>query len=201
MFTKLKRPKPQWSVVQAVVVAMMSLVVTSCDSSKHPLGKPDTDSFDKKLTGLWRGKQEGHDVYLHIIALKQPMMKAVVITYPLNDGHVSVDQYEMFETKGATSKFLNLQVPAAEAGKHDMEWLFAKYDFTADGKLNVVVPDFRNLENAVKTHKLSGKTMTNSLGTDVAIDDSSEHLLKYLQSADTKFKSYGTFYRVVEQKE
>jgi hypothetical protein len=200
MLPKANWTKTTWSIVPTVV-ALMSMLVTGCDSSKNPLDKPKAEAFDKKLIGLWRGKQEGHDVYLHIVALKPPMMKAVVITYPLNDEHVGVDQYETYETVSGSNKFLNLKVPAAEPNKHEMEYLFAKYDFAPDGKLTIVVPDFKNLEDAVKTHKLSGKAWTDSLGTNVAIDDSGEHLLKYIQSADTKFTTYGTFHRVIEEQE
>jgi len=200
MELKARRTKSTQSIVQIILVALMSMAsMTACDSSKNPLAKPNKEAVDQKLVGIWRGKQEDHDVYMHIISLEPPFMKAVLITYPHNDNHVGVDQYDMYPTLTASSKFLNVKVPAAETGKHDMEYWFAKYEFTAEGKLNIQVPDYKNVQEAVKSHKLAGKVLGSKIDTNVALDDSSEHLLKYLQSADCKFKSFGTFDRVIEK--
>jgi hypothetical protein len=201
MVLKARAQTPVWSIIQIALIAFMSMAMTGCDSSKNPLGKPKKEDFDQKLIGLWRGKQEGHDVYLHVVALEPPFMKAVLITYPLNDYHVGVDQYDVYPTVTATDKFLNVQVPAAESGKHDMEFWFAKYDFTPEGRLRILVPDYSSVEEAVKSHKLSGKAWTTTVETNVALNDSSEHLLNYFQSGDTngKFKEFGTFHRVTEK--
>jgi hypothetical protein len=195
---------PILSIVQIALLALISLTVTGCDESKNPLEKPKEEVVDKDLLGLWRGTQEGHDVYLHIVAEKPPMMKAVVITYPLNDYHVGVSEYEMYPTITAAHKFLNVEVPS-DKDKHEMAYWFAKYNFSADGKLTIMVPDYDGMDEAVKSHKLTGKAWTSTWTSNVELDDSSPRLLSYFDartpSGDdiAKYKPFGTFHRVIEK--
>ena len=137
---------------------------------------------------------------MHVIPLQAPNLKAVMITYPLHDAHVGVDQYDAYPTRAGQDRFINFKVPPAESEKKEPEYWFAKYSFATDGSLELFMPNSKQLQEDITTGKLTGKVWTTSFDSNVALNDTSENLLKYFHGTDVnkKFQPFATFHRVVE---
>lgn len=185
----------------AFAAAIASMVVSACDSSKNPLSKPSLEAADQRLIGLWRTNREGHDMYLHLIALEPPMVKGVMITYPYNDTHVSVDAYNAYATKSGAGTYLNFDVPAADNAEKTMEFWFAKYRISSDDHLTLLLPEVDRLKRDVLSHKLSGKSWTTTWDTNIELDEPSDKLLEYFDEGNEAdhFKEFATFHRVKDQ--
>jgi hypothetical protein len=172
------------------------------DKAFSPRPKPDF-----RLAGVWReqktsARADSDDKDVRVLYEKTgfgKMMPALRSGQPVGNDH---SQLSFFVTRTPKGDYLNMFDFREEDGsKKDTGdktiYGFAKYELSADGReARVWLPETKVFAKAVKEGKLKGEAKGAS--SDVLLQDSSEALLRFIESPDGQnaFKQSQTYRKV-----
>jgi hypothetical protein len=187
----------------ALCVCTSVLLLSGCLCSENPLAPRSAQSVDNRLAGVWHGKVDNDDEYLHIFDLKDGMSLKLIRVRHIRGGGENHEEMEMYPTITSHSHYLNLNIACAQ--KDDpghRAWYFAKYEISPNQEFSVWMLGYDVFKKAIQEKKLVGEITGSGLNEEAHIKDSSEHMLAFAEScpADT-YKLYGKFRRVVDAPE
>ena len=160
---------------------------------------------DARLAGVWHGNVQGNDEYLHIFNLVDgKSLKLIRVTHINTGGIENHEILEMFPTESGKHHYLNIKFNCPDA-KTDAKpnvtkegWVFARYDITPAGELDVSLIGYDCLKAAIDKNLLHGNAWETTWGSNAQVSDNSKELLEFVDSSNAEFKPYGVFRHVVD---
>jgi hypothetical protein len=178
----------------ALLLALCTaFLLTSCiPESENPLSDPKNAQCDSRLLGTWVAEVEDGEgnAWLHFVEGPDAMTEIVVVSHEKGKG-ADVSFYHMHPTPVGASWYMNIKPYAPEKFRTadiaeemgSSGYLFANYEITAEGLLLIRLVG-KDLGEAVRAGKLRGEIKESKYFEDIKITDSSENLVKFLESAD-----------------
>ena len=180
-----------------LVVAALSLLLTSCFDTKNPLSDPQKSKPDDRLTGVWRFRGESGEMnYYHIghagEKLPASLMRVVNVQHT-PDGKTQSGELLVFPTTIGDKTYLNVTEAKPpqlklleEQGWSDEtfnEYLLIRYQITGD-VLTLQLIDQEAKKRAVEGGKIKGMSEKDRDGnTRVHFTDTTENLAKFVAEA------------------
>lgn len=189
------------------IVALIVIFLSSCSHwiSVNPLSPPAEP--DKKMEGLWKLESKENDkVYLHIGKKNENYMIALSVEHK-EDGSLDIVEIPFFISRTGTNNYLNIRYEDIEKGvsETDKGFIFVKYSFSDDNTLSFYQFDPEIIKSAVQSGILKGeiyyrettnpvtesgnkeKTTQEKTIDNVKITDTSENMVKFINSEGNKF--------------
>jgi hypothetical protein len=181
-----------------LILASSCVFLTSCVDSDNPLSDPKEAKADKELFGVWRFEEPGGEVtYYHVGAAGKDfpagVMRVKAVRHEANGvlPHPDNDDLLAFATTLGNNRYLNVTGLPEEAMKKMQKsswepslaegyWIF-KYEIRGD-KLVIAGMDPDQKEAAIKGGKIKGSID----GKNVRITDTTENLVRLVESADAR---------------
>ncbi len=199
-----------------MVMAIVTFLIPACCPmvSVNPLSEPA--GLDEKLYGTWKPiLKENDKAFLHIGKLTDNLMVALSVEHKV-DGTLDTSRMPFFLTKTNSNNYWNVKLEDLdkEMARGNEGFFFLKYRFSDKDTLHIYQLEREPIISAIRQKNLKGKITyrpiikkPNSKITDLQIDknidcvvisDSSENLLKYIESNSTNelFKEAMQFERL-----
>ena len=174
-------------------------------NSINPLSDFKTADYEERLEGTWYGKSETNtDVFLHIGKRKDDGTTQVISVEHKKNGFLDLVKFEliMFPTVIEEEYFMNIKVVeiSDKSISADVEYIFVKYKIAPKNSLTFSFINHEIIKEAINNGALKGsipkeRKITDSKGNItklipstgcVKITDSSQNIVKYFESMDTK---------------
>ncbi|MHB8974900.1 MAG: hypothetical protein ACYC4N_31105 [Pirellulaceae bacterium] len=189
-----------------LLVAVFSLLLTSCIDSKYPLSDPQKSKPDERLVGVWRFRGDNGEVnYCHIghVGEKLPasVMRVVNVQH-MPDGKMHSGELLAFPTSLGDKTYLNAAEakPSQFALLEEKGWtdeainkyLIVRYQITGD-VLTLQLIDQEAKKRAVEAGMIKGMSEKDQDGNiRVHFTDTTENFAKFVAEAgDTLFSKDG----------
>jgi len=174
-------------------------------NSINPLSDFKTADYDERIEGTWYGKSEtSTDVFLHIGKRKDDGTTQVISVEHKKNGSLDLVKFEliMFPTVIKDEYFMNIKVVeiSDKSISADVEYIFVKYKIAPKNSLTFSFINHEIIKEAINNGTLKGSIPKERKITDnkgnitklipstgcVKITDSSQNIVKYFESMDTK---------------
>lgn len=163
----------------ASVVALCALL-SGCPESVHPLSDPATAVHEQALFGVWHGRFDEDEMYLHVGPADHGMTKAITVEHKKKDGDVRVERYVAFP--GTVGKLAVLNVHPAGDAERDRGYFFFRYAVEKK-KLTLWLLSYAAARQDIRDGKLKGVAEEGPYG-DTRITATTAELVKYFEQAD-----------------
>jgi hypothetical protein len=180
----------------AAVIALSTLLA-GCPESIHPISDAAQAAPDPALYGVWHGRFDGDEIYLHVGPAERGMTRAVMVEHKGKDGAIKIERYVAFPTQ--LGKLAMLNVKAVDDPDRDRGYTLFRYQ-AEKKKLTLWMTAYGAVREDIKAGRLAGKAEDKPYG-DTVITASGEQLGKYLQESDPKrlFDKPLVFRRIAER--
>lgn len=197
----------RWGVSTIIILALMLLSACFCPlTSVNPLSDPKHPTYDERIEGAWQLISEDDDlVFIHFGKGEKKKTKMISIEHKSN-GKIDVLTFSVFPTMIGDQSYLNFNIKELfkEFGEELSGYTFMKYQFTGNDMLALFQIDEKPIIEAIKSGKLKGEITykqtaekqdkenkvlqqrTNKSIKCVKIMDSSNNLIQYFQTVDSK---------------
>jgi hypothetical protein len=222
----------QWVLSTISILVLMLFSSCFCPlTSVNPLSDPQHPAYDERIEGAWQLASEDEDlVFLHFGKGEEKKTQMVSIEHK-NNGKIDLLTFTVFPTMAGGQSYLNFNIKELfkEFGEELSGYTFMKYRFTDTDTLMLYQIDEKPIIEAIKSGKLKGEITYKQTGVKkgknnkalqqskkkslkcVKITDSSNNLIKYFQTVDSKklfpkpillkrIKNKGTFVQKVLKK-
>lgn len=160
----------------------LSALLTGCPESIHPISDAAQAAPDPALYGVWHGRFDGDEMYLHVGPAERGMTRAVMVEHKAKDGSIKVERYVAFPTQ--LGKLAMLNVKAVDDPDRDRGYSLFRYQVEKK-KLTLWMTSYAAVREDIKAGKLAGKAEDKPYG-DTVITAPGGELAKYLQDSDPK---------------
>jgi hypothetical protein len=186
--------------IVSAILLLVLILLSSCFcplTSVNPLSDPQHATYDERIEGAWQLMSEDDGLlFLHFGKGDDEKTKIISIEHK-NNGKIDVLTFSVFPTMNGDQSYLNFNIKELfkEFGEELSGYTFMKYRFTNNDALTLFQIDEKPIIEAIKSGKLKGDIsykQTNGKQSDkksikcVRITDSSNHLIKFIQSVDSK---------------
>lgn len=156
--------------------------LAGCPESIHPVSDVAQAAPDPALYGVWHGRFDGDDLYLHVGPGDRGMTSAVTVEHKEKDGTLKVERYVAFPTR--LGKLAMLNVKAVDDAERDPGYVLFRYQVDKK-KLTLWLTSYMAVRDDIRAGKLAGRAHDKPHG-DTLITAPSDALAKYLLEADPK---------------
>ena len=197
----------RWVLSTISIFVLMLLSSCFCPlTSVNPLSDPQHPTYDKRIEGAWQLVSEDEDlVFLHFGKGEEKKTEMVSIEHK-NNGKIDLLTFTVFPTMAGDQSYLNFNINELfkEFDEELSGYTFMKYRFAGTDTLILYQIDEKPIIEAIKSGKLKGKITYKQTDAKqgkknkalqqnkkksikcVKIKDSSNNLVKYFQTVDSK---------------
>jgi hypothetical protein len=175
-------------------------------TSVNPLSDPHHAKYDKRLEGAWQSVSQDSDLnFIHFGKDDEKKTEMVIIEH-MRSGKIDVSMLTVFPTIINGKGYLNMKVEDLfEEFSEDLSgYIFMKYELPDKNTLTLSLLNEKPIVDAIKSGELKGdityeKVVTKAGGEKdssgqnkerkikcVKLSDSSDNILKYFETADSK---------------
>lgn len=175
----------------------VSALLAGCPESIHPVSDPARAAPDPALYGVWHGRFDGDEIYLHVGPAERGMTRAVMVEHKQKDGAIKVERYVAFPSQ--VGKLALLNVKAVDDPDRDRGYTLFRYQ-AEKKKLTLWMTSYAAVREDIKAGKLAGKAEDKPYG-DTVITASGAELARYLQDGEPQrlFDKPLVFRRIAER--
>lgn len=166
----------------APALVALTLLLAACIESVHPISDAGQAAPDPALYGVWHGRFDGDDMYLHVGPGDRGMTRAVTVEHKQKDGAIKVERYVAFPTR--VGKLAMLNVKSVDDPERDHGYLLFKYQ-AGKKRLTLWLTSYGAVREDIKAGKLAGRADAAPYG-DTVITASGAELAQYLQASDPR---------------
>jgi hypothetical protein len=152
--------------------------------SEFPLSQPGEYEPDQRLVGIWLFKADEKESYFHFSKERNGWSDMVVVSYD-RQGKVSYAIFNVFTTPIQSQRYMNINI--VNLGMASMEdvpsYILAKYEIIENDKLYIQLLSPDEVAQSIGDGVLQGE-IKDIKDNEIYITDSSENLIKFIESSD-----------------
>ncbi len=164
----------------------ISLFLSSCAvTSRFPLSQLEEHEPDPRLTSIWLLKADKEELYFHFSSEKDGKRGLALVSYGV-DGRFGFYIFDVITTPIGNHRFMNIRI--LQIGHYDTKedvpsYVLAEYEINGNDELFIRMMSPEEVADKIKDGTLQG-TIKSRKKTEVYITDTSENLIKFIESSD-----------------